>query len=255
MPSNSQFRGFTVPTVGGDTGIWGGELNATINDMDACFGYQLQLFSSTGGNNITPSSSQAFASTIFYQNSSSSPCQLNLTASNGFLGRYAIFYSTPSFPQPLTVTCGSSNVGGNQAIIGSGFRERSVYTNGGGVYLGEYSEVSAVVALDGGFSTPPSGTKPAIVLPFNFWLQSWQVQADSSGATGSMTFGVFNPFFSGTLLHGSGTTPTFNGFTNTGGVSGYIETVLPIGTILGPSLVSPGGGFVHATVNLIGFKV
>lgn len=253
MPSNSQFRGFVVPTVGGDTGIWGGELNATINDMDACFGYQLNLYSSTNGNNVTPSSSQAFCSTIFFQNVSSSPAQLNLTASNGFYGRYAIFYSTPNFPQPLQVTVGSSVGGG--VFIGAGFRERSIFTDGGGIFLGEYSEVSAVVSLDGGFSTPPSGQKPSFPLPFNFWLQSWQVQADSSGASGSMTFGVFNTFFNGTLLHGSGTTPTFSGFQNSGGVSGYIASILPIGTVLSPNLVSPAGGWVHGTVNLIGYKI
>ena len=155
MPAIETVRGFTVPTVAGDVGVWGGELNTTINELAAILGSQTVFNSSTVGSNTTVTSSQAQSARLIVINTSSSPFQLNLPSSNFANGQYNIGYAS-SQAQPLTITGGSSVAGGLTAVIpgsslvgSSNPTERLVYADGiGNVFFAD-PQTAPVLSVGG----------------------------------------------------------------------------------------------------------
>jgi hypothetical protein len=252
MPSLSSFRQLTLPTVGGDSGIWGGELNATINSLDTILGNTVAFASSVSGTNVTLSSSQCQQGKIFYGNVSGGPAQLNIPASNGGFGMYTIQHNS-STAGLLTVTAGSSGTGGGSVTIAPN-EFRQVWLDGVNASYCDYQFAGLTFGIDGVFNLPQAGAKPAIKVPFPFVIQSWSVITDTSSASGSFTLTAFTSSSpGGQNIATGGTTPTISGSENDGNVSGWTATYLPQFTTLTASLVSPAN-FTKVSCNLLGFK-
>lgn len=185
MVTTSSDRGLSVPTVGGDAGAWGGELNTTINALDTILGGTITFQSSTV-TNATPTSSQAQISRFVYNNTSSQAVQLNLPASNFAIGEYRV-QNNSSQSQNLLVTAGSSGTGGSTVTLPSG-AQRTVFADGVNVTFADQQVSFPIPAgvefgADGGTVAPSSGTKVGLVMPFGFTIQSWAVVSwDSSNA-------------------------------------------------------------------------
>jgi hypothetical protein len=256
MPSNTFYKGLSLPTVAGDTGIWGGELNTTITSVDAIIGATVTLFSSTVGTNVTPSSSQSLGSRITVNNTSTTPFQLNLPASNGFYGQFNINYASGAGVW-CTVTAGASGTGGANTLIGPN-TQRQVFVDGFSAVNPTPQLAGLSFSTDGVFSAPQPGQKPKLVVPFNFVATSWVCQSDGAGATGNWTATVFGSGFGGTPYNGAGmttggATPTISGGTNSGSVAGWAITSFTTGAEIVPSLNSPAN-FTKSTFTILGGK-
>ena len=215
MPAIEPVRGFTVPTVAGDVGVWGGELNATINSAAAILGTQTVFNSSTVGSNTTVTSSQAQSARLAVLNTSSSPFQLNLPSSNFANGLYNIAYVSSQL-QPLTITGGSSIGAGValQAVIpGAPFigsstpAERLVYSDGlGNVFFADsvLQNAPTVQRFLAAGSTTYFPTSPAV--------QRIRVREAGAGGGGAAAISS-NP-------GSSGGTTSFAGWTALGGSFG-----------------------------------
>lgn len=261
MPSLSTLRQLTLPTVGGDTGIWGGELNATINALDTILGGTVVLNSSTVGLNVTLSSSQCQLGRISYVNTSSQAAQLNIPASNGGFGEYLIQYANTGGTTGnwLTVTAGSSGTGGLNALIGPFtnyglVNNRKVWVDGSNVFYSDHREGSIMFGMDGVTNTPTSGSKPIVIVPHAFVITSWWAVSNNAGSSGSLTIAAFNgSILTGGTISAGGTPPTLNGTFANAAPSGWANTQLPAGTELAPTLNAPSGGFTNCTFMLNGY--
>jgi hypothetical protein len=189
MVATSSNRGFQVPTVGGDAGVWGTELNTTITGLDTVLGATLLLPSSTYGVSATVSSSQAQVARIQIQGAPTSSFQLNLPASNYCIGTYVIFNNS-SNGQNVIVTCGSSFAGATVTIASS--VQRTVFVDGLNAIFEDNESVGSPTAVeiivDGGGSIISSGQKGQIYIPYGIKITSWSVMADQSG---SITYDVW----------------------------------------------------------------
>lgn len=257
MPSISTFRGLTVPTVGGDTGIWGGELNTTIAALDAILGQGLTINSSTAGTNVTLSSSQCQSLRASYINNSSGPAQLNIPASNTGIGEFTIFHTGVTTQSPLTITAGSSIGAGGASVLISPNTERKIVSDGLNIFYSDYQYASIIEAIDGGAATPSSGAKPSLKMPpFGMLLSSWTTLCDTSSGTGNWTITCFcSSSPAGQNIAVGGTTPTMSGSAqeSDGNVTGW-STYIPPFAVLTFALNSPAN-FTKCTLNLLGQKV
>jgi hypothetical protein len=182
--TTSSNRGLQVPTVAGDAGIWGGELNTTIAGLDTILGQTLSLASSTAGTNVTLSSSQTQFGRISINNTSSSPFQLNLTSSQFGQGQYVVNYNS-SQTQNLTITAGSSGTGGTSVVQGPGI-QRTIWNDGVNITLEDNTVSNTPVDVGlifGGSSTPiSSGLKGQIHIPFPLTITAWRIMTDQVGS-------------------------------------------------------------------------
>jgi len=253
MPAIEPVRGLTVPTVAGDVGIWGGELNTTINSLAAILGTQISLSSSTVGLNVTLTSSQAQSARVLVNNTSSQPFQLNMPASNFASGEYSIGYISSQL-QALTVTAGSSGSGQTAQIAGSSSGiNRQVYNDGVNVFFNDVQTFSALplqaglaFGFDGSSLAPATGTKPGIVMPFSITIASWEVVAWD--VAGSMAV----DFIANGVLASSHNTPTLtSSFIATGSASGWALNSYTSGTTLAP-FVNSASSATKFSVTLFG---
>lgn len=113
MSTLSPNRGLVIPQVGNDTGLWGGELNQTITDLDMILGQFVTLFSSTLGNTITLSSSEALSAYLILSSTGVGPYVLNFPSSNDAIGLYSVGNKTLG-----PVTC-QSTAGGRNTTLGA----------------------------------------------------------------------------------------------------------------------------------------
>jgi len=253
MPAIEPVRGLTVPTVAGDVGIWGGELNTTINSLASILGGSVALFSTSAGLNATLTSSQAQNSRVTVINTSSQPFQLNLNSSNFALGEYTISYAS-SQGQNLTVTAGSSGTGGTTTLHGPG-TNRQIFNDGQNVFFSDLQTFSPfplsaglAFGFDGSSLAPATGTKPGIVMPFSITIASWEVVAWD--VAGSMAV----DFIVNGVLGSSHNTPTLSSsFIASGSASGWALNSYTSGTLLAP-FVNSASSATKFSVTLFGTR-
>lgn len=256
MVTTSSDRGFQVPTVGGDTGTWGTELNTTIASLDSILGGTITLQSTTT-TNATPTSSQAQIARFIYNNTSSSPVQLNLPSSVFALGEFKVQYNS-SQGQNLTITAGSSGTGGSTVTMPSG-AQRSVFSDGVNVTFTD-QQVSFPIpagvefAADGGTLPVSSGFKAGLVMPFGFTVQEWNVTSwDSSNA--NYTFDIQKSSFPGAnfaSITGSCQPNLVNATSKQDSTLSGWTTTLNSGDLIRPILNSPSSVGTKVTLALIG---
>lgn len=255
MPSTSTYRGLTVPTVSGDTNVWGTELNTTIDALDTILGQTLTLYSSTSGNDITLSSSQGQSMRVYVNNTSSAAMQVNLPASNYCYGDFVFSYSSTytSADLPLTITAGSSGTGGQVATMFQA-ANRLIFADGIDAWYGDEQLSGLAFSVDGGSEAPASGIKGYLKLPFGIILTGWDLVQDTSSGTQSWTITAYiSSSPSGQVITGS-SAPTATG--DAGEYSGDCAswvTALPPYTTLSYTLNSPEN-FTKTTVTILGYK-
>lgn len=156
MVTTSPQRGFSVPTVGADTGAWGGELNSTIIDLDSILGGTLVL-ASTIATNVTLATSQAQIGYISVSSATTlaSSFSINFFSSNFAIGNYII--NNASSAAGFNVTCFSSagTTGlytGSSAIIPPQSTRMITSDGVGDVFLSDITPTST------GGAVFPSGT-------------------------------------------------------------------------------------------------
>lgn len=212
MATTEPIRGLTEPTVGGDTGAWGTELNNTIAALASILGGSASLNSSTYGTTATLTSSQAQQGRVIVVNTSSSPFTLNMPSSNFCAGPYTIANASSNAAATLTVTPGSSVAGpATVSVPSGGFFQRQVYV-----------DANNVIACD------------------NVALTSTTALVNSlGGATGALT--VSSPLsVGGSALSFSQTAPTVQRFT--GGSGSYAPTSSAVLRIKVTMCAGGGGG-------------
>ena len=148
MASTSPNRGFPLPTVGGDTGVWGTELNSGISILDNILAQQVTLQSSAGLT-VTLSSSQAQSQSIQLNNTSSTFMTLNLNSSNFAIGMYRI-NNTSSANQAALITAGST-VGGQTFTLQAN-QSQLLYSDGVNIKLASTQFGPTTQAFGGGSS-------------------------------------------------------------------------------------------------------
>lgn len=185
MPTTETTRGLTVPTVAGDVGVWGGELNATILALAAILGQTINLPSTTYGAAATLTSSQAQSSRIVIGNTSSSPFTLNLNSSNYALGNY-IVANNSSQGQSATITAGSSGTGGTTVSIPSS-TQRIVFSDGTNITFADVQSagVTSIAGQSGAILLQSPLTNSSNTLQFA--QTSPTTQKFSSSGTGIYT--------------------------------------------------------------------
>jgi hypothetical protein len=215
MPSIESVRGLTVPTVAGDVGIWGGELNTTINDLAAILGTTTTLPSSTYGTAATLSSSQAQSARIVVGNTGAAPFQLNLPASNFCLGEYVVA-NVSSAAQNLTITAGSSGTGGATVVMPPN-NQRIIYTDGVNVTIADdpftATPVAVEIIIDGQGNMITPGQHGQVYIPAPMQITNWWVMADQAG---SVTVDIWRannaiPLSSQSIIGSSGNFPALSG--------------------------------------------
>jgi hypothetical protein len=93
MVTTSSLRAFSVPSVGGDAGVWGNELNATIGDLDTILGGSI-TFNSSASATVTLSTSQAQFGRIVFSGTPASSMTLNFSSAPGSFGNYDVWNAT-----------------------------------------------------------------------------------------------------------------------------------------------------------------
>jgi hypothetical protein len=132
MPSTSAQRGFSLPTVGGDIGAWGTELNnGVITTLDNILGTQTVLHSSAG-TSITISSSLSTSGQLVVDGAPGTTVTLTFSSSNYGNGQYVV---NNQMTDGSAITCTTSNATYNVSVPGStttSFFSRTVWVNGSG---------------------------------------------------------------------------------------------------------------------------
>ena len=250
MSTTSALRGFTVPTVAGDVGIWGGELNTTIGGLDTILGQSIVLPSSTYGTAATLSSSQAQTARVVVSNTGASPFQLNLNSSNFALGNF-IVTNLSSQGQGLTVTAGSSGTGGTSVSILAN-TSRFVNNDGTNITFGDSQfplQAGFAFSFDGGTAAPSSGVKPGFQLPFTFQAQTWALGAFD--AVGSMSVDVQQNL----ITVSTHNTPTLSStMAASGSCSGWSVTQFTSGNFINP-IVNSASSATKFSLTLEGVRL
>lgn len=147
MPTTETVRGLTEPTVGGDTGIWGTELNGTIAALAAILGTTISFPSTTYGTNATVTSSQAQSARLVIGNTlaAGNTFQMNLPSSNFANGNFVITNNS-SAGNSCTVTAGSSGTGGTTVSIPSA-TTRHIFNDGVNIFFADPQPNTGVTSL------------------------------------------------------------------------------------------------------------
>lgn len=237
MATTSSDRGFSVPVVSSDSGLWGGELNATIAAVDSILGGTLILQSSTYGTATTLTSSMAQVGRIVIAGSLSTTFVLTLPASNFAYGNYNIV--NQSSAGGYGVQC--QTLGGGTTVTIPSSTARIINVDGSNATFPDTTPVSAFpnpavgidMCISGGGVTPSAGWYGLIEVPFSFTASSYQI-------------------YSGTDTPGSA---AVNIYQYPGGYSGYPGNQTYLSTLTLSGAYKNGGGFgvSFSPGDLIGF--
>lgn len=93
MVTTSSLRALSVPTVGGDAGVWGNELNNTIGFLDTILGGSI-TFNSSASATVTLTTSEAQYNRIVFSGTPASSMVLYFSTDAGSFGNYGVWNAT-----------------------------------------------------------------------------------------------------------------------------------------------------------------